>query len=110
MRQPNSRRTQQPQEYGYMPKSAASGRGTGGSVTPNPDIIINGRDSSGESVGSGGIKLPHGYESNTTPTSRIGAASNPNRAEMPDTGRRKSYDQVSPSIINMYNTHAYITL
>ena len=94
MRQPNSRRAQQQQqqEYGHLPKSAAGGRGT---VTPNPDIIINGRDSSADSVDSGGIKLPRGYESNTTPTSRIGAASNPNRAEMPETGRRKSYDQVS---------------
>ena len=83
------------QEYGYLPKSSAGGRSGGGSVTPNPDIIINGRDSSGDSVGSGAMKLPHGYDSSTTPTSRLGAASNPNRAEMPDTGRRKSYDQVS---------------
>lgn len=83
------------QEYGYLPKSSAGGRSTGGSVTPNPDIIINGRDSSGDSVGSGAMKLPHGYDSSSTPTSRLGAASNPNRAEMPDTGRRKSYDQVS---------------
>ena len=107
MRQPNSRRAQQQQqqqEYGYLPKSAAGGRGTGSSVTPNPDIIINGRDSSADSVGSGGMKLPHGFESNTTPTSRVGAASNPNRAEMPDTGRRKSYDQVSslPTYMYMY--------
>ena len=100
MRQSNSsRRTQQqPGEYGYLPKSAASGRSQGGSVTPNPDIVINGRDSSGDSVGSGGMKAPHGFDS--TPTSRLGAASNPNRAEMPDTGRRKSYDQVSLPFYN----------
>ena len=104
MRQSHSRRgQQQQQEYGYLPKSAAGGRGTGGTVTPNPDIVINGRDSSADSVGSGGIKLPHGYESSTTPTSRIGAASNPNRAEMPETGRRKSYDQVS-SLHNIIHT------
>ena len=96
MRQPGSSRRsqQQQQEYGYLPKSSASGRSSGGSVTPNPDIVINGRDSSGDSVGSGGMKMPHSYDSATTP-SRLGAASNPNRAEMPDTGRRKSYDQVS---------------
>ena len=94
MRQSNSGRRGQ-QEYGYLPKSSTGGRNTGGSITPNPDIIINGRDSSVDSVGSGGIKLPHGFESSSTPTSRLGAASNPNRAEMPDTGRRKSYDQVS---------------
>lgn len=82
-------------EYGYLPKTAvgATRSGGGSSGAPNPDIVINGRgNESSDSVGSSGQRT--GLESNTS-SSRLGNAANPNRAEMPDTGRRKSYDPVS---------------
>ena len=46
-----------------------------------------------DSVGSNqrGRQSPHGLDGDN----RLGQASNPNRAEMPSTGRRKSYDPVS---------------
>ena len=92
-------------EYGYLPKTSVaatrSGGGGGGAGTPNPEVVVNGRgNESSDSVGSSGQRgghSAHGLESNTS-SSRLGTASNPNRAEMPDTGRRKSYDPVSESV------------
>ena len=46
------------------------------------------------SAGPKGRLSPHGLEMETK-ASRLGQASNPNRAEMPSTGRRTSYDPVS---------------
>lgn len=101
MRQPNSQRHR---EHGYPPKATTPGSrgggvisGGGGSVTqPDAEVVINGRgnDSSVDSVGSSGHRgrqSPQGLETEN----RLGQAANPNRAEMPNTGRRKSYDPVS---------------
>lgn len=101
MRQPNSQRHR---DHGYLPKSSGSRAGEGTSHAQHePDITINGRanDSSGDSVGSSGHRgrqSPHGLELETK-ASRLGQASNPNRAEMPSTGgnRRPSYDPVGVS-------------
>ena len=64
-------------------------------MQPEPDIVINGRgnDSSVDSVGSNqhGRQSPHGLDGDN----RLGQACNPNRAEMPSTGMKKSYDPVS---------------
>lgn len=101
MRQPNSQRHR---EHGFLPKSGGSGaRGGSHSQQDPPEIVTNGRsnDSSGDSVGSSGHRgrqSPHGLEMETK-ASRLGQAANPNRAEMPSTGRRTSYDPVSVSLI-----------
>lgn len=101
MRQPSSQRHR---EHGYLPKSSGGGgtRGasSGGSHSQQepPEIVTNGRgnDSSGDSVGSSGHRgrqSPHGLELETK-ASRLGQASNPNRAEMPS-ARRPTFDAVS---------------
>ncbi len=80
---------------------AGAGAG-GGSNQQEPEVVINvnGRtnDSSGDSVGSSGHRgrlSPHGLELETK-ASRLGQAANPNRAEMPNTGRRtSSFEPVS---------------
>ena len=89
MRQPgSSRRTYA--EQGYHGKPGGGGR--------NPDIVVNGRSQdSSDSMGSGGqrgTQSPHGLD-DLSPT-KMGAASNPNRADIPATNKRKgSYDPVS---------------
>ena len=107
MRQPNSQRDRH-REHGYLPKSSGGGGGGGGGGSSSrgshsqqepPEIVTNGRgnDSSGDSVGSSGHRgrqSPHGLEMETK-ASRLGQAANPNRAEMPTTGRRTSFDPVS---------------
>lgn len=86
MRQPgSSRRTYA--EQGYHGKPGGGGR--------NPDIVVNGRSQdSSDSMGSGGqrgTQSPHGLD-DLSPT-KMGAASNPNRADIPATNKRKgSYD------------------
>ncbi len=99
MRQPNSQRHSRDREHGYLPKSGGSSARGGGSHSQQdpPELIVtNGRgnDSSGDSVGSSGHRgrqSPHGLEMETK-ASRLGQAANPNRAEMPGSGRRTSYD------------------
>lgn len=97
MRQPSSTGRRY-NEYGYLPKTAGSAtRGGGASSTVpnavNPDIVVNGHgnDSSVDSMGSGNRHR----SSAQTENSRLGNAANPNRSDMPDTGRRKSFDPVS---------------
>lgn len=111
MRQPSS--TGRRYDYGYLPKTAGSGsRGSGASsATPNavnPEIVVNGHgnDSSIDSVGSA-IHHRSGVQSENT---RLGNAANPNRSDMPDTGRRKSFDPVSVSSLVLFKRYTKCTL
>ena len=105
MRQPGSRHNRE-REHSHTSKSgsrgtsSSSGSGGGGSTSQQepPDVIVNGRandssDSTG-STGHRGRQSPHGLELENK-GAHLGQASNPNRAEMPNTGRRKSYEAVS---------------
>ena len=98
MRQSSSQRHR---EHGYLPKTSSGSRGSSSHSQDPSDVVVNGRgnDSSGDSVGSRGRRSPHGLEVETK-TSRLGQASNPNRAEMPSTSRRPSYDPVSYVEVN----------
>ena len=99
MRQPSSTGRRY-NDYGYLPKTAGSAtRGGGASSTVpnavNPSVVVNGHGNDGsiDSMGSGN-RHRSGVQSQTE-SERLGNAANPNRSDMPDTGRRKSFDPVS---------------
>ena len=83
MRQPSN--TRRYADYSHAPRSSGGQR--------NPDIVVSGRTNDSDSVGQREV-VTQVLENNST-GKLGGVAANPNRADIPSTKRKGSYDAVS---------------
>lgn len=101
MRHPGSS-TRRYAEYGHMPQSNSSGRGGTTISKGTPDVVIHNSDHGQENherdmhfpAGVNNMRSPPAVD-RTSSGSKLSNAANPNRADIPASRRKGSYDPVS---------------
>ena len=89
-------------DYAHMPQSNSSARGTNSSSKGTPDVVIHNSDHGQEnherdshfSAGVNHLRSPPAVD-RTSSGSKLSNAANPNRADIPASRRKASYDPVS---------------
>ena len=104
MRHPGSS-TRRYGDYGHMPQNNSSTRGGGNSSSKGaPEVIVHNSDHTQEnherdshfSQGVNHLRSPPAVD-RTSSGSKLSSAANPNRADIPPSRRKASYDPVSLS-------------